>query len=120
MKTLKILRDFFFHNLYFSLFLTVLVAVLCFMPSENIPDTTDDKTAHFLAFGALSFSWLVNSGNVKKVGLWLSVFAIFIEIVQFLLPESFHRGFDVFDILADMVGVLLGIVCAILFNKLVK
>lgn len=116
---LKILRDFFFQNLYFSLFLTVLVAILCFMPSEKLPEA-DDKTAHFLAFGALSFSWLVNSGNVKKVGLLLSVFAIFIEIVQFLLPESFHRGFDVFDILADMVGVILGVVCAILFNKLVK
>lgn len=90
------------------------------MPSENIPDTTDDKTAHFLAFGALSFSWLMYSANIKKVGLWLSVFAIFIEIVQYLLPKSFHRGFDVYDILADMVGVLVGIVCAIIFNKLAK
>ena len=115
------LREFFYSHPYFSIMLTVLVAVLCFMPSENIPDeVTDDKTAHFLAFASLSFSWIMYFRNYLKVGLVLIFFAIFIEVVQYLLPVSFHRGFDVFDILADILGIIIGFVAAFVFTKVVK
>ena len=114
------LRDFFYSHPYFSILLTVLVAVLCFMPSENIPELTDDKTAHFVTFSALTFSWIMYFRNYLKVGLVLIFFAIFIEVVQYLLPVSFHRGFDVFDILADILGIIIGFVAAFVFNKVVK
>jgi glycopeptide antibiotics resistance protein len=91
------------------------------MPSKNIPDvSTDDKTAHFLAFAALGFSWVMYFKNYLKVAVGLSIFAVFIEIVQYLLPESFHRGFDAWDIFADILGIAIGLAIAFVFNKVVK
>jgi VanZ family protein len=119
MRIFKLLRDFVYQNLFFSIFLTAFVAVLCFMPSERLPEG-NDKTAHFLAFGILSFSWLMNFPKSLKAGFWLCGFAVFIEVVQYLLPESFHRGFDLMDIMADVIGILIGFIVATIFQRLVK
>lgn len=118
---IKKLHDLFYLKPYFSIFLTILVSVLCFMPSQNIPDvSTDDKTAHFVAFAVLGFSWFMYMKNYVKVLIGLTFFAIFIEVVQYLLPESFHRGFDLLDILADVLGIFIGFAVAFVFNKVVR
>lgn len=117
---LKKLVGFFYTKSYFSVFLTLLVAFLCFMPSENLPDGPDDKTAHFLAFGALSFSWLMNQKSYLKTFWMLIAFALLIEIVQYCLPVYFHRSFDLLDIIADGIGVSIGLAVGFLLNKVMK
>ena len=117
---LQKLVDFFYTKSYFSIFLTLFVAILCFMPSEDLPDVPDDKTAHFLAFGALSFSWLMYQKSFLKTFLMMSAFAVLIEIVQYLLPLHFHRGFDLWDIFADILGIFVGFVVGLVLNKIIK
>lgn len=115
----KKLHDLFYLKPYFSIFLTVVIGILCFIPSENLPDT-DDKTAHFLAFAVLGFSWFMFLKNYLKVAIGLAFFAVFIEVVQYLLPVSFHRAFDLLDILADVLGIGISFAIAFVFNEIVK
>jgi hypothetical protein len=117
---LKKLVGFFYTKSYFSVFLTLLVAFLCFMPSQELPDGPDDKTAHFLAFGVLSFSWLMYQKSYLRTIWLLSAFAILIEIVQYCLPAHFHRSFDLLDIFADVVGVFMGLAVGFLLYKIMK
>jgi len=117
---IKKLHDFFYLKPYFTIFLTVVIGILCFMPSNNIPDVSADKTAHFVSFALLAFSWLMFLKNYYKVAIGLTFFAVFIEFVQYLLPVAFHRSFDLLDILADVLGIGIGFAIAFVFNKIVK
>jgi hypothetical protein len=117
---LKKLVGFFYTKSYFSILLTLLVAVLCFMPSQDLPKGPDDKTAHLLAFGALSFSWLMFQKSYSKTFWMLSAFAVWIEIVQYCLPAHFHRSFDLWDIFADGIGLFMGLVLGFGLNKILK
>ncbi|MFN8430763.1 MAG: VanZ family protein [Spirosomataceae bacterium] len=106
------------NNIAASLLTTIIIGVLCFIPSKQIPDTgTDDKTAHFLAFGAMAFLWYLYLKNYLETFFGLLFYAIFIEIVQKNLPADFHRGFEYADILADTMGILLGLLVVFLFKK---
>ncbi len=94
--------------------------VLCWMPSDNLPSSEDfnDKTAHFIAFAGWSFCWLFAFKNWKNT-LFLGIFfGVIIEIGQYLLPEVFHRSFDTLDILADSIGVILGLLVNIAWKRL--
>lgn len=75
--------------------------------------TNGDKFAHFLLFGALSF--LVNlaaEGKCFVLGRWsvyrgtalVLLFAMLEEGSQYFLPT---RTFDYFDLLADVLGILM-------------
>jgi VanZ family protein len=109
MKTTVSLFNSWLLKPYLAIICTVSVAYLCFMPSVNIPDLTSDKTAHFISFGTMAFLWMWYFR--KAVWVWVSLFffGYFIEFVQLNLPESFHRGFDHFDALADAVGAFIGV-----------
>lgn len=100
---------------FLPIFATILLTVLCFMPSENLP-SANDKTAHFISFMGLSFLWLNFSKKEIIVLLLCTLYGVFIEIGQFLLPESFHRSFEVLDMVADGIGVIIGYVFYKLFN----
>lgn len=117
---IKKLISFLEKNISASLIITIFIGVLCFIPSKQIPDTgTDDKTAHFLAFGTMAFLWLLYLKNYFKVFGGLLIYAIFIEIVQKNLPPDFHRGFEYADILADTLGIVLGLMIVYFFKKYV-
>jgi hypothetical protein len=109
-----------FSRPYLSVFLTLIVAYLCFIPSVEVPDVTDDKSAHFIAFGGLAFAWINFAKSHLKVFLGLGLFAVFIEVVQYLLPDSFHRGFEFSDILADILGIGLGFLASWAWLKIIK
>lgn len=117
-----ILRSYLFllKKPYTAIFTTLLVAILCFMPSKDIPNIMDDKTAHFLSFAATGFLWMKFNGFWLKNFVWLLIFAILIEIVQYLLPIEFHRSFDKYDILADTIGILIGFFIYIIEDWLSK
>jgi len=99
---------------YLAILLTLFVATICFIPSDTVPETDlpfFDKTVHFLAFAALGFSWLGFIPSYWFVFICLSLFAYLVEIVQKLLPAGFNRSFDYYDILADVIGIVIGFGC---------
>ncbi|MEA3371614.1 MAG: VanZ family protein [Campylobacterota bacterium] len=68
-----------------------------------------DKSNHFIAF--LTLYLLISLGFrklslVKKV-LWLLLFAVQIEVVQHFIEGRF---FSLLDVVADLIGVVIGIV----------
>lgn len=94
---------------YLALGITLIIFILCTMPSGNLPQA-NDKTAHFVAFAGWAFCWQFSFKNYIKT-LFLGIFyGILIEFWQGILPESFHRGFDWYDALADGIGVAIGLI----------
>lgn len=100
---------------------TVCVCILLFAPSADLPDDTpgwiNDKVAHGTVFTGLSFLWMQYFQKRSRVILMLIAFAFFTEIVQYLLPASFLRSFDLRDILADLTGILAGLVVSRVFDR---
>jgi VanZ family protein len=104
MKLKKLLE-----NKYLAYLITLIIFVLCTMPSKNLPQTTDDKTAHFIAFAGWAFCWQFAFKNYAKTLILGIIYGILIEFWQAFLPLSFHRGFDWYDALADSIGVMIGL-----------
>jgi VanZ family protein len=100
---------------------SALIFLLCIIPSKElvIVEDINDKTAHLLAFIGIAFLWLNVKRNYVTVFVLGSLLAIFIEITQGLLPESFHRSAEWLDIVADVAGLLLGTVLFIIYKKLI-
>lgn len=103
----------------FTLFFLGLILVGCLIPGSNLPKASTqnlDKVMHITLFFLFSFSAIV--GFVKqsqfprlhfdavKYVIGISAFlTITTEVVQhFFIPR---RTFDLFDIVADLVGLVL-------------
>ncbi|MDI9859041.1 VanZ family protein [Flectobacillus roseus] len=89
----------------------VAIIILCAMPGAKIPQVFNfyDKLQHLLAFGVWTFL-VVYAYKSEKGGFFAGVlFGIGIEIMQYCLPKSFHRSFDLIDVVADSLGALVGI-----------
>lgn len=88
----------------------LLVLILALLPPKvPMPTTGWDKSNHVLAFGTLAVlglrgwrerTWLVLAG--------LLVYGVLIEYLQGLTP---YRDADAIDVVADAVGMLLGLAC---------
>ncbi len=94
-----------------------LVLYLCILPSQDLPQDTNDKVAHLLAFLGVSFLWQAVSGNWKIVLPGGTAFAIAIEVIRAQLPESYHRSGDWQDVVADVLGLLIGFAVLALYRK---
>jgi len=93
--------------LFFSA-LTV-ITVLAFLPNYNaLPDVVSfsDVLNHFLAFLVLTFLFKFAYPALKNIlhVILLTLYAVFIEIVQYFLPTRYA---DPVDILFDMFGIAL-------------
>ena len=106
-KYLKIIDDL-FQKPFLAVGSSILIAFLCFIPNTEVPDITDDKTAHFISFAGVGILWFLCTKNKMFTLIGLLLFGVFIEIGQYLLPENFHRFFDVYDIVVDYIGVFIG------------
>ncbi len=103
------------YFLIIALFFTVLIAWGSFLPSDEFETITFDlydKIVHIGGYGVLTFSWFLairpRTNEFKKVVLLilaLGLYGIIIEVLQGAL--SAHRKADIFDILANFVGVML-------------
>lgn len=106
---------------YLAAAATVFACVLLFSPSVDLPADRlvwiNDKVAHGTVFAGLSFLWMQYIRKRSLAFLLLAGFAFFTEIVQYLLPVSFQRSFDLKDIVADMTGVLVGLVLSEVFDR---
>lgn len=111
--------------IWMAILYSVAITVLFFIPTEDLPSvggSGSDKIVHFLFFFALVILWqLVIFKNYddelprKMIFLILGftlVYGILIEVFQELLTAS--RTADPFDVVADFLGALIGV---LVFNK---
>jgi VanZ family protein len=85
------------------------VFILAIVPNDYIDDYVDnaDKWKHFIAFFTLSYLLNRASSTIAhriRNMIALLLFGIFIELVQIYLT---YRTSSIYDIYADMVGILL-------------
>ena len=95
--------------------LTLTVAMLWPMDQPTPAPEGSDKLVHFIAFAALAFP-LARTGRIGLLPVFIgaSAFGGVIELIQ----PSFNRSADVNDWVADVVGVVLGIGCGLLYRRM--
>jgi hypothetical protein len=116
-------------------FVTILWATCIFIvsviPSSDLPSFSiwePDKIAHFIVYGLLTFfackMYLQRNKTMQKsmpakIYAFASciLYGICIEVIQLFLPT---RSFDPFDILANTIGCLLGILAITLSSKRIQ
>ena len=96
---------------------SLLLTVAMLWPMEALPPAPEgsDKLVHLVAFAALAFP-LARTGRVGLLPVFIgaSAFGGIIELIQ----PSFNRSADVNDWIADVVGVILGIGCGLLYRRI--
>ncbi|WP_257984733.1 VanZ family protein [Psychroflexus sp. MES1-P1E] len=105
---------------------TASILVLSISDISSLPKlqiSYEDKLYHFVAYFVLNSIWLIallkkNGYQLKKIlltSLSIVVFGIIIEIVQGSLTDS--RAFDILDILANSIAVVVSFFCFMLVKK---
>ena len=100
-----------------TIIVTLALTVAMLWPMEAPPPAPEgsDKLVHFVAFAALAFP-LARTGRIGLLPVFVgaSAFGGTIELMQ----PSFNRSADINDWIADIVGVLLGISCGLLYRRI--
>lgn len=94
--------------------------VLAVIPQEIAPEigNLSDKTLHFIAFAALSLLLHLSYRlPVWKGTFFLLLYAFFIEFSQYFTP---NRCAEWLDIVADAIGIAIGLVLYSGYKKLEK
>ncbi len=65
-----------------------------------------DKWVHIAIFSALSFLMTLGFPNTQRNMIFLVFYGVLIEILQGTLTVT--RSFDLFDIVADIIGIAVG------------
>ncbi len=121
-KLLSTLRH---YALFLVVFYIISITILSLINLDNLPEIGsghDDKLYHataYFVFVILSFNYLKKIGVKKAVPIAMifSVFyGIIIEVLQHALNTN--RTFDVLDIAANTIGVILGYFIIQYLNKL--
>lgn len=115
--TKNLLRD---KKLLFAVAIAILILYLSLMkmPKYNISISNIDKWQHSFAYTVLSLSWLFALQKFNKNYLIIIScisFGIIIEILQETVTS--YRTGDFLDIIANSVGVLLGLLIFSIFFK---
>ena len=100
-----------------TLAVTLTLTIAMLWPLDRPPPAPEgsDKLVHFISFAALAFP-LARTGRfgLMPVFIGASAYGGIIELIQ----PSFNRSADVNDWVADVVGVILGIGCGLLYRRL--
>jgi VanZ family protein len=104
-------------NKYTAIVWTTIIFILCTLPSEHLLKE-NDKIAHLTVFSLFSFLWLFNTHKTYLIILLGVTYGIFIEFWQYSLPTSFNRSGDIWDAVADAIGVFIGWGIFITFKKI--
>ena len=116
----QVLTPCFFSGTGTFIFL-LLIAGYAGLSSLQLDYYINDKVLHFLTFLALSlaFYWILDTNRRRTLNLTLilctGVLGVGSEFVQAVLPNG--REFDVFDILANIVGSLCGVALCSWYHK---
>lgn len=100
-------------------FVVLLVASLVsfLTPADDLADPgVDDKVAHALTFAVLALAGRVAGWRPLPLLAGLAAYAVVTEVLQHVLPIGRHG--DVLDVVADLVGVLLGLALASVVARL--
>lgn len=114
----KFLSSTLFKVLFFIGVLAIFIGSV--MPGKQLPSNLPwDKALHFIGYFGLAF--LARMGSEKRP-TWLLIvaciaFSFLIEIAQMYIP---NRGFEWPDLLANSLGVLAGVLCAIPIKHYLK
>ena len=104
-------------DILLTILVTVTLTVVMLWPLEAPPPAPEgsDKLVHFIAFAALAFP-LAYTGRfgLSPVFIGASVYGGAIELTQ----PSFNRSADINDWVADIIGVVLGVGCGLLYRRL--
>ncbi|MCG1034942.1 VanZ family protein [Polaribacter sp. DS7-9] len=102
--------------------ITIIIAYLSLMrmpKTEVISFGNSDKVYHLIAYFSLSISWLFSFYKKKSIKLLIIIscviYGIIIEVLQSILTE--YRTGDYKDILANTLGIVLGL---LIFNLIIK
>ena len=100
-----------------TLAVTLTLTVALLWPLEAPPPAPEgsDKLVHFIAFAALAFP-LARTGRFGLVPVFMgaSAFGGAIELIQ----PPFNRSADINDWIANILGVVLGIGCGLLYRRI--
>ena len=100
-----------------TLSVTLILTVAMLWPLEAPPPAPDgsDKVVHLIAFAALSFP-LARTGRIGLTPVFVgaSAFGGLIELIQ----PIFNRSADISDWVADILGVVLGMICGLIYRRL--
>ena len=103
-------------DIHLTIIMTLTLTIAMLWPLDQPPPAPEgsDKLVHFIAFAALAFP-LAYTGRfgLPPVFIGASVYGGAIELIQ----PSFNRSADVNDWIADVVGVVLGIGCSLLYRR---
>lgn len=108
----------------FAVLWTLLILVACFIPGREVPDVRIpfiDKWVHFVLFGGFSFLWLCTRKRpVPGTGLVVLLASIALGYgVELIQGSGFTSGrsYDMYDVYADSVGGLLGVLLFFLWRR---
>ncbi len=108
-------------TLWIAIAITISIAYLSLIKTNNFPKIAIyniDKLYHLIAYFGLTFSWLLALKKPKykyKVLIACVLYGIIIEVLQTAL--TVYRTGELFDFLANSVGVLLALLIFNLFFK---
>ena len=104
-------------DILLTIIVTLTLTVAMLWPLEAPPPAPEgsDKLVHFVAFATLAFP-LALSGRIGLLPVFVgaSAYGGAIELIQ----PSFNRSADVNDWVADIIGVVLGIGCGLLYRRM--
>ena len=96
---------------------TATLTVAMLWPLNAPPPAPDgsDKVVHLIAFAALAFP-LARTGRIGLLPVLIgaSAFGGVIELIQ----PNFNRSADMSDWVADITGVVVGIICGLIYRRL--
>lgn len=106
----------------------IILAVLLLIPSDSIPDSkllSYDKLAHIGVFALLSGLIAFGAHSTKRLGrnkisrdLWtLTISIVYGSTLEILQQFSPGRMTDLYDLIANVAGTILGVVVFSIFIK---
>lgn len=104
---------------------TLLILVACLIPGREVPDVhipMIDKWVHFVIFGGFSFLWLCTfhkTNTIKSLMIFLGsvLLGYLVELLQGSGITA-GRSYDVYDIVADAIGGLMGVALFYVLRKM--
>ena len=104
-------------DILLTIIVTLTLTIAMLWPLDQPPAAPEgsDKLVHFIAFAALAFP-LARTGRFGLLPVFVaaSAYGGAIELIQ----PSFNRSADINDWVADIIGVVLGIGCSLLYRRM--
>ncbi len=103
---------------------TLMILVACLIPGRDVPDVDvpfADKWVHFIIFAGFSFLWTCTFKQTSwRAGLTTGILSVLLGYAVELLQGSGiteGRSYDLYDLLADSVGGMLGLLLFFLLYR---